>query len=114
MHSQSTKEINLPVLPPTLPNAFLAPEAAPLTIFPAEEVTLDRPSEALDAVPDAVSFAFAAASEVVEAVLKVLLFRRRRNRDWRRRVREGKDAGMVLHAGAPRGSCRYVDGVFWR
>ena len=52
----------------------LTPCAAPLRAGPAEEVTLDKPSEAFDEAADAVSFPFAAvfeaacvASEVVEA-----------------------------------------------
>ena len=53
---------------------LLTPCAAPLTAGPADEVTLDSPSEAFDDAADAVSFPFAAvfeaawvASEVVEA-----------------------------------------------
>lgn len=92
-HLQSTNAISRPVLPPNLFNTFRAPEAAPLTIPPAEDVTLDKPSEALDTVPEAVSFAFEAASEVVEACLR--LFLRMRKRDCRRTAREVKTAGMA-------------------
>ena len=53
---------------------LLTPCAAPLSAGLADEVTLDRPSEALDVAADAVSFPLAAvleaaceASEVVEA-----------------------------------------------
>lgn len=63
---------------------------------PAEDVTLDKPSEALDTVPDAVSFAFAAASDVVEACLR--LFLRRRSRDCRRSVREVKVGDIFAEA----------------
>lgn len=88
--------MSLPVLPPTLFNTFRAPEAAPPTMFPADEVTLDNPSEALEVVCDAVSFALAAASEVVEAGLR--LFLRRRNRDCRRTAREVNAAGIFVEA----------------
>jgi hypothetical protein len=74
-------------------NAFRAPEAAPLTIPPADDVTLDKPEEALEVVSEAASFAFAAASEVVEACLR--LFLRRRNRDCRRIAREVRGEGIV-------------------
>ena len=62
-------------------------------ILPADEETLDKPSEALDEVADAVSFAFVAASEVVEACL--MLFLQMRSRDWRRTAREGMVAGIL-------------------
>ena len=84
--------MSLPVLPPTLLNAFRAPEAAPLTIFPADDVTLDRPSEASETVPDAVSFALVAASELVEACLR--LFLRRKSRECRRTAREDNAEGI--------------------
>jgi hypothetical protein len=60
---------------------------------PADDVTLDKPSEALDVVCEAVSFTFVAASEVVEACRT--LFLRRRNRDCRRSAREVHVAGIV-------------------
>lgn len=63
--------MSLPVLPPTLLNAFPTPCAAPLIAGPADDVTLDRPCEALDVTEDAVSCAldaaFEAASDVDEA-----------------------------------------------
>jgi hypothetical protein len=62
-------------------------------MLPADDVTLDKPSEALDVVCEAVSFAFVATSEVVEACLR--LFLRRRNRDCRRSAREVHVAGIV-------------------
>lgn len=63
---------------------------------PADEATLDKPSEALEVVWEAVSFAFVAASEVVEACLR--LFLRRRNRDCRMTAREVHVAGIVAEA----------------
>jgi hypothetical protein len=66
-HSHSTKEISLPVRPPTLPSAFLALLAALEIAGPAELVTLDSPSEALETEDEAVSFALAAVSAAVEA-----------------------------------------------
>jgi len=54
------KAISLPVLPPIFPRAFPSPLAALPIAGPAEEVTLDKPSEAFDWKPDAVSDAFAA------------------------------------------------------
>lgn len=63
-------------------------------MLPAEDVTFDKPSEALEAVPDAVSFA--AASDVVEACLR--LFLRRRSRDCRRSVREVKVGDIFAEA----------------
>jgi hypothetical protein len=65
----STKEMSLPVRPPTLLRAFRALDAAFEIAGPAELVTLVRPSEAFDTVDEAVSLAFAAVSAVVEACL---------------------------------------------
>jgi hypothetical protein len=76
-----------PVRPPTLSNAFVAVEAAPEIIDPPELVTRDRPSDAFDTAPEAVSFAleavslatslaFAADSAVVEACLTFCCRRR--------------------------------------
>jgi hypothetical protein len=53
---------------------------------PAEEVTLERPSEALEAAEEAVSLALEAASEVEEACLTAVL--RTRNCDCRRTARD--------------------------
>lgn len=64
------KAINLPVRPPILPSVLLTPCAAPLRADPPEEVTLERPCEALEVTSVAVSFDFAAvdfAASVVEA-----------------------------------------------
>ena len=69
-----------PVRPPTRFIAFVALETAPDTMDDPELVTRDRPSDAFDTAPEAVSFAldavspavslaFAAVSAVVEACL---------------------------------------------
>lgn len=78
-----------PVRPPILPNVFLAPVAAPETMFPADEVTFVKPSEALDTVPEAESFALVAASDAVFVTVVVVdadrkLLRRSNVRDCRR------------------------------
>lgn len=86
MNIHSTKAISLPVLPPTLPNAFRAPDNAPLIAGPADEVTLDNPCEALEVADEAVSFAFEAVSDAVEACLRFVL--RPKNRDCRKTARE--------------------------
>lgn len=61
-----------PVLPPTRPRAFPTLFAAPLIAGPADDVTLDRPSEAFDLYSPAVCEVFEAASftapEAFEAV----------------------------------------------
>jgi len=44
----STNAINLPVRPPMRPKAFPTLFAAPLMAGPADDVTLERPSEAFD------------------------------------------------------------------
>jgi hypothetical protein len=51
----------LPVLPPTFLSAFPAPWRAPEIAGPAEDVTFDRPSDALDVAEAAASFDFEAA-----------------------------------------------------
>ena len=95
----------LPVLPPILPAILLTLEAAPDTIFPALDCTRLRPSDALDAVLDAVSlallatseavsFAFEAVSAVVEADLNLL--RRKRSRDCRSSVGGAGEGGIVM------------------
>ena len=63
----STKEMSLPVRPPTFLRAFPALLAAFEIPDPAELVTFDRPSEAFEMLAEAVSFAFAAVSAAVEA-----------------------------------------------
>lgn len=70
--------MSLPVRPPTLLRTPFTLCAAPLRAGPAEEVTLDRPSEAFEVRFEAASFdlvavfeAACAASEVVEAWRKV-------------------------------------------
>ena len=96
VHIHSTKAIILPVLPPTLPSALRAPEPAFDRAEPAELETLLRPSEALDAEEDAVSFALAAVSAAEEACRNCC--RRRRSRDWRRTALEARVEGMTAIA----------------
>lgn len=91
----STKEINLPVLPPTLPKAVRAPAPALKRADPAELVTRLRPSEALETDVEAASFTLAAVSAVVEAC-RTLCCRRRTNLDWRSSARDVGAAGMVV------------------
>lgn len=69
--------MSLPVRPPTLLRTLFTLCAAPLKAGPAEEVTLERPSEAFEFMFEAASFdlvvafeADCAASEVVEACRK--------------------------------------------
>ena len=76
--SHLPKAMSLPVRPPTLLRTSFTLCAAPLKAGPAEEVTLERPSEALEVIFEAASFDLAvvfeaacAASEVVEACRKV-------------------------------------------
>ena len=88
----STKEISLPVRPPILPKAFWALDAAFEIAGPAELVTLLRPSEALETVEEAVSFAFAAVSLAVEACRNWPL---KSCRDCRRATLEAIVAGMA-------------------
>jgi len=101
--------MNLPVLPPTLLSVFCTVDAAPVMIEPPELVTLDRPCDAFDVIPEAVSFAFdavslavslalAAVSAVVEACL--IFCRRRTNRDWRSSARVAGGAGMAAGSSA--------------
>lgn len=74
VYAHCTYPISLPVLPPICPTALLTPCAAPLIAGPADDETLDSPSEALDCVICAVSFVTEAALEAaswVEACLRV-------------------------------------------
>lgn len=80
---------------------LLTPCAAPLRAGPADEVTLDNPSEAFDDAADTVSFPFAAvfeaacvASEVVEAWRRAE--RRATTRLCRSINREGADDMTLL------------------
>ena len=68
----STKVINLLVLPPSLPNVLLIPCPARLNPDPADELTLDSPREACDAVLLAVSLAFEAVSEAMSVAFAVV------------------------------------------
>ena len=97
-----------PVRPWTLLTAWLALSAAPDAIEDAELVTRLRPSPAFDVVLDATSFAFEAASAVVDACRRS--FRRRKSRLWRTTARE---AGATdIFAKAQRASCTFdMDGL---
>jgi len=95
--NDSTNEMSLPVLPPTLPRAFLALVAALEMAGPAELVTLERPSEAFETVEEAESFAFAAVSLAVEACLRNCPLAT--CRDVRRASRDATVAGMVTVTG---------------
>lgn len=75
--SHLPKAMSLPVRPPTLLRIPFTLCAAPFKAGPAEEVTLERPSEAFEVTFEAASFdlvavfeAACAASEVVEACRK--------------------------------------------
>ena len=92
----STNEMSLPVLPPTLPKALRAFDAAFAIAGPAELVTLERPSEAFEMEAEAVSFAFAAVSLAVEACLNCPL---KNCRLCRRATLEATVADMNATAG---------------
>lgn len=64
--------VKLDTLPPILDAALLTRLAAPDAAVSAEVVTLDRPSEALDCMFDAVFFAFDAASEAFSVAFSVV------------------------------------------
>lgn len=96
--SPCTQLISAPVRPPILFKLLVTPEAALLRAGPAELVTFDRPSCALEAVLCAVSLAAVApleaalaASEVVEAERRC-----RRKRDCRRAIRGMAAADVIL------------------
>lgn len=76
-HLLSTKAMNRPVRPPIRPRALPTLFAAPLRAGPAEEVTLERPSEAFDWNFEAVSEAFEAASFAASVALAVVDSNRR-------------------------------------
>ena len=77
--------MSLPALPP-IPDIVLETlDAAPLIAGPAEEVTLDRPSEAFDWIFVALSFAFVVTS-CVEAWRRGWRAMRRLHRRTRRGV----------------------------
>lgn len=95
--------MSLPVLPPTLPRAVRALDAALAMAGPAELVTLERPSEAFEIEAEAdcfalaaVSLAFAAASLVVEACRNCP---RNSCRLCRRATLEAAEADMTATAG---------------
>lgn len=79
---QFTNPINRPVRPPMPPKTFPTAPPTLLTALPAELVTLERPSCALDAASEVFSFAALAVSEAVDA------WRRKANWYWRRATRE--------------------------
>lgn len=83
----------MPVLPPTFPSALETPLAALLIAGPADEVTLERPSEAFDLYSEAVSDAFEAVSFAASVALVVVDSNRRTVRpvsfdDCRRTARD--------------------------
>jgi hypothetical protein len=100
-NSHSTPRINLPIRPVAFAAVLLAVSAALFAADPADEVTLDRPSEALDVTFDAVSFAFEAALEAVSVAFSVVEAYRRvvwRTTNCvgrRRRMRDDIEADML-------------------
>ena len=85
--------MTLPVLPPIRPRALPTPRAAPLIAGPADDVTLERPSDAFDDAVDAAVEAFVAPSAAMFAAVEVVelfrrLGRRRRMLAWRKTARE--------------------------
>ena len=93
--SHCTKDTILPALPPTLPIALLTLCAAPLTAGPADEVSLERPCEVLEAAFEAVSLELTAVSFIASAVEACrLAVRRAINRVCRSIMRDGATIGM--------------------
>ena len=72
LYSHSTKDINLPVLPPILLIVLLNPCPARLNPELADDVTLDNPCEACEVALLAVSFALEAVSEAAFAAFDVV------------------------------------------
>lgn len=70
--SHRPKAMSLPVRPPTLFRARFTRCAAPLKAGPAEEVTLERPSEAFEVIFEAASFDLAAVFEAASTVSEVV------------------------------------------
>jgi hypothetical protein len=68
-HLRSIKAITLPVLPPTFPNAFPSPLAAPAIAGPADDVTRERPWVAFDWKSEALCCTFEAVSLVASVAL---------------------------------------------
>lgn len=58
--------------PPILPKTLLTRLAAPLIAGPAEELTFDKPSEALDCMLATVSFAFDVVWEAASVAFSVV------------------------------------------
>jgi len=72
----STKAISLPVRPPIRPRALVIPCAAPLIAGPADDVTRESPSEALDFTDEADAEAFEAAEDAASVAFEAVeLFR---------------------------------------
>lgn len=76
-YTLSTNAISLPVRPPIRPRALPTLFAAPLRAGPADDVTLERPSEAFDLYSVAVSEAFDAVSLAASVALAVVDSERR-------------------------------------
>ena len=88
--SLCTKDIILPVRPPIL----LALCAAPLTAGPADEVTLERPPEALEVAFEAVSVVLVAESLAASVVEACRLVWRALKRMCRSMMRDGAAVDM--------------------
>jgi hypothetical protein len=103
--------ISLPVRPPIFPRAFPTPFAAPLMAGPAADETLDRPSEALDWILEAVCEALEVASFAASVAFVVVDSNRRAARpgsfaDCRRRARDiDNDIVISMHARRPKQDC---------
>lgn len=90
------KAIKRPVLPPILPNALPTRLAAPLIAGPAEEVTLDRPSDALLLYSEAVSEAFDAVSFAAPVALLAVDSNRRPAGSFVERRRTARDTAKDI------------------
>lgn len=87
--SLCTNDIILPVRPPILLTALLALCATPLTAGPADEVTLERPPEALEVAFEAVSLVLVAVSLAASVVEACRLVWRALKRMCRSMMRDG-------------------------
>lgn len=83
----STKAISRPVLPPILPNMLLTLDAAALRPEPADDVTLDRPCEALEVAFEADSFTAEAVCDAASVALAVV-------EAWRRAACRATSCGL--------------------
>lgn len=89
-------EMTLPVRPPIRPNALPTLFAAPLSAGPADEVTLERPSDAFDVVAEAALLTFEAPADAASVTWEVVELgragARRANRcDCRIRIRGAEE-----------------------